>query len=101
QYNSNGSLDGSFGTGGVVITSLTNGQYFIVGGVTLAPGGKIVVAGTTDTPSFQPVSLTLVEYNSNGTLNQGFGSGGIVSTPSFQTPGGLTCNQTVGNDVVI
>jgi uncharacterized delta-60 repeat protein len=76
RYNSNGSLDGSFGTGGKVTTTFNDFDF--VGAMALQSDGKIVVAGSTiinNSPDF-----ALARYNSNGTLDATFGSGGKVTT---------------------
>jgi uncharacterized delta-60 repeat protein len=77
RYNSNGSLDGAFGTGGrvtTVIQSAGNGAA----GVLVQPDGRIVAAGIAAT--IFGGSFALVRYNTNGTLDGTFGTGGIVTT---------------------
>jgi uncharacterized delta-60 repeat protein len=78
RYNSNGTLDTTFGQGG--ITRMSIGQGFPqVAGVALLPGGKIVLAGNFSAfsgTSTEPV--VLAEFNANGTPNTAFGQGGLV-----------------------
>ena len=74
RYNSDGSLDTSFGSGGKVTTS--NGA---VGGAALQSDGKIVVVGAIFNGSNN--DFALARYNSNGSLDTSFGSGGKVTTP--------------------
>lgn len=79
RYNSNGTLDTSFGTGGKVITPIgsgdENGQSVII-----QADGKVLVAGTSFNGTDTDFALT--RYNSNGTLDTSFGGGdGIVTTP--------------------
>ncbi|MEO8888321.1 MAG: delta-60 repeat domain-containing protein [Jatrophihabitantaceae bacterium] len=59
RVNANGSLDASFGTGGVVTTSFQGPDYATE--VALQTNGNIVVAGTSDDNSLQP-SLALARY---------------------------------------
>jgi uncharacterized delta-60 repeat protein len=47
--------------------------------VALQPDGKIVVVGTTYSPEFQSGDFLVVRYNSNGSLDTNFGTGGIVT----------------------
>ena len=75
QYNSDGSLDPSFGAGGIVTTSVGTGFQ---GGqdIAVASNGKIVVGGTRQLSSAQ--EFILVRYNSDGSIDNSFGIGGIV-----------------------
>lgn len=73
RYNSNGSLDTTFGTGGKVLTSIGAGIRDIV----IQGDGKIVAAGYS---YITPNNFVLVRYNSNGSLDTNFGSGGMVLT---------------------
>jgi len=76
RYNSDGSLDGGFGAGGKVVTSF--GGIDQASAVILQPDGKIVVAGQTDTGV--SIDFALARYNSDGSLDGAFGSGGRVTT---------------------
>jgi len=89
RYNANGSLDPAFGTGGVVTTSF--GGLTQAFAVAIQDDGKIVVAGSTYSPSIGDVALA--RYNSNGSLDPTFGTGGQVTTDLGGTDG--------ANDVVI
>src|SRR5262249_44265880 len=76
RYNSNGTLDSTFGTGGKVKTNF--GDFDYVGALALQSDGKIVAAGMTRI-NFSP-DFALARYNSNGTLDTTFGIGGRVIT---------------------
>jgi uncharacterized delta-60 repeat protein len=78
RYSANGTLDPTFGTGGLVTTDF--GGFDQANGVALQPDGKIVVVG--------PLQGTfgVARYNPDGSLDSTFGSGGKVITdasPSF------------------
>src|SRR5437660_4294349 len=82
RYNPNGSLDRSFGNGGIVTTTFPEGSY--ASDVALAPDGKIIAAGTVFV-DFIPgessnTDFALARYNPDGTPDAAFGSGGQVST---------------------
>jgi uncharacterized delta-60 repeat protein len=82
RYNSNGSLDTSFGDGGVVTTNFPQGSYAF--DVTLQPDGKIIAAGTVFV-DFNPgessnTDFALARYNPDGTPDATFGNGGQVTT---------------------
>jgi len=78
RYNTNGSLDNTFGTGGTVATNLgcanASGSSFAI-----QSDGKIVVGGYCGI--FPNYDFALTRYNINGTLDNTFGNGGSVITP--------------------
>src|SRR6266545_965702 len=79
RYNPDGSLDTSFGSGGVVTTAI--GPYGDAArAVALQPDGKLVAAGKAGT------LIALTRYNPDGSLDTGFGVGGKVTT-SIAAPG--------------
>ena len=82
RYNPNGSLDRSFGNGGIVTTTFPEGSYAF--DVALQPDGKIIAAGTVFV-DFIPgessnTDFALARYNPDGTADTTFGNGGQVST---------------------
>jgi uncharacterized delta-60 repeat protein len=79
RYNADGSLDTSFGTGGKVITDF-GGFDVTSAGVAVLPNGDLAVGGYTADPSFSVFDFLLVRYNKDGSLDQGFGTGGKVTT---------------------
>ena len=79
RYNSNGSLDTSFGDRGVALTTFsTSGCY--ASALALQSDGKIIAAGTNYRDFSSNSDFGLVRYNSNGTLDTSFGTNGLVST---------------------
>jgi uncharacterized delta-60 repeat protein len=82
RYNPNGSLDTSFGDGGIVTTTFPEGSYAF--DVALQPDGKIIAAGTVfvnfDPGESSDTDFALARYNPDGTPDTTFGSGGQVST---------------------
>ena len=79
RYNTDGSLDTGFGTGGKVVTSFMS-QDDIVRSVALQSDGKIVVAGETKNGTYDEFGLA--RYNSDGTLDTSFDGDGKVITNS-------------------
>src|SRR5262249_33737110 len=73
RYNSNGSLDSSFGSGGKVQTQFPHVDSG-GGGLVLQPDGKILVGNTVNG------DFELIRYNPNGTLDTTFNGTGMVST---------------------
>jgi uncharacterized delta-60 repeat protein len=88
RYNSNGTLDASFGTGGIVITPLLG--FETATGLARLPDGKLLVAGSTS--SGPSASFVVLRYNVNGTVDTTFGSGGMV----FADVPGSTGEQAIG-----
>jgi uncharacterized delta-60 repeat protein len=78
RYLANGSLDTGFGVGGKATTDFAGGADF-GRAVALQSDGKIVVAGTGAIGGNR--DFVLARYNSNGSLDTGFGAGGKVITP--------------------
>jgi uncharacterized delta-60 repeat protein len=78
QYNPDGSLDSGFGTGGKVVTNFYN-AIDEVHALVIQGDGKIVTAGIAYGAPSQ-ADFALVRYNSDGSLDSGFGTGGKVVT---------------------
>ena len=89
RYNSDGSLDSSFGSGGKVVTPIGN-QDESAGDIAIQADGKIIIAGYSINAN-SLVDFALARYNTNGSLDTSFGSGGKVITPF----------GSVGSDIVI
>ena len=82
RLNANGSLDTSFGGDGIVTTTIDpEGPWGASAkDVIVQPDGKVVVAGTTDTASYD--AAFLARYNPNGSLDTTFSGDGVAVTPS-------------------
>jgi len=84
RYNTDGTLDKSgtpgtgFGATGIITTPIGSGfdSAYAIG---IDNDGKILAAGYSNNGS--NFDFALVRYNTDGTLDTGFGSGGIVTTP--------------------
>lgn len=83
RYNSDGSLDTSFGRGGTVTTAI--GVDAGLSALVIQPDGKLVAAGYSKRGTVENGSLreyfTLVRYERNGSVDRSFGRGGTVTTP--------------------
>jgi len=67
RYNTDGSLDSTFGNGGIVTTDFGGGTKDFARAVALQPNGKIVVGGEAG------YDYGLARYNPDGTLDTTFG----------------------------
>jgi uncharacterized delta-60 repeat protein len=83
RYNVDGSLDSSFGVGGVTTTdfgSLEPGQlapFDHANAIAVQPDGRIVVVGTTGGLA---TDFAIARYNPDGTLDVTFGLGGLATS---------------------
>lgn len=75
-----GTLDASFGKGGIVTTDVATGSNDLALSVALQPDGKLVAAGASVEFVFKDVQGTfaLVRYLADGTPDPGFGTQGRV-----------------------
>lgn len=101
RYNPDGTLDTSFGNGGIVRTDFGALSDDDARALAIQPDGKIVVAGTAGE------DIALARYMPNGSLDPTFGSSGVTITDlGFEdvangvalTPGGgiLIAGYTIG-----
>jgi uncharacterized delta-60 repeat protein len=77
RYNPDGSLDASFGVGGIVHTEM--GDSSDARALVLQPDGKLVAAGWADDRS-SPMTFALARYQADGSLDSSFGDDGTVRT---------------------
>jgi len=85
RCNTDGTLDTSFGNGGIVLTDLAASSRLI--SAVLQPDGKIVAVGAYYGVN-QQRDFLVVRYLSNGNLDTSFGNNGIVITDFGLSSGG-------------
>ena len=81
RLNVNGSLDTTFGSGGIVETQVgpSGGSFGAVASVlALQPDGKILLAGLNS--ELTGASGALARYDASGQLDNTFGNGGVAAT---------------------
>jgi len=78
RYNSDGSLDASFGSGGKVTTDFSSNSDDRSLAMVIQSDGKFIVVGYSNNGNNN--DFALARYNSNGALDTSFGSGGKVTT---------------------
>ena len=78
RYNPDGTLDSTFGAGGKVMTSA--GQSAAGDALAIQPDGRIIAAGTVHFNTSAYDDWLIVRYNQDGSLDNSFGSAGIVTT---------------------
>jgi uncharacterized delta-60 repeat protein len=72
-------LDATFGNNGSVLTSVQRGDSPI--DIIVQRDGKILAAGGTSDTFPGPISMVLIRYNADGSLDNTFGEKGVVLTP--------------------
>jgi uncharacterized delta-60 repeat protein len=77
-YLTNGALDSTFGTGGVITTNFSGTSSDIAYSIAVQRDGKLVAAGHTG--DYPTEDFALARYTSTGQLDQTFGAGGLVAT---------------------
>src|SRR5262249_41260291 len=79
-----GDLDGSFGSGGKVVTGVFN-LVESARAVAIQNDGKIIVAGASGNPPPPQTyyDVALARFNADGSLDQTFGSGGFAVNNFF------------------
>ena len=103
RYNTDGSLDASFGLGGKVTTAFgPAGEGSLAYAVAIQADGKIVAAGYSSDPALYPADtiFPLARYNIDGSLDTGFGSGGKVTT-AFEARLGYATAAAIQTDGMI
>ncbi len=107
RYNADGSLDASFGSGGMVTTDF--GGFEAATAVAIQGDGKIVVTGSTFSGGFQ--QFVLARYNGDGGPDTSFGGGKVVTdfglgsgfggALAIQTDGKIVAAGRAGTDFVV
>ncbi len=78
RYNSDGSLDSTFGTNGIVTNDVQTGSDDVVYSIAIQSDGKIILAGYSDDGSNK--NAAIIRLNTSGTLDTSFGTSGKVLT---------------------
>ena len=84
RYDTDGTLDTTFGVAGKVTTS-TAPTYSGANSIVLQSDGRIVVAGFSNSAGVN--LLTLVRYNTNGSIDTTFGTAGTLVTDLISADG--------------
>jgi uncharacterized delta-60 repeat protein len=87
QFNADGTLDSTFGTGGIeTLPSSPDGLSFSpsIGGIAVQPDNKIIIAGSRGYAagsSIDGTDFAAIRLNTNGTFDTTFGTTGEVDIP--------------------
>jgi uncharacterized delta-60 repeat protein len=100
RYNADGSLDESFGVGGLVTTDIGNFTQEEARAVAMQPDGKIIVAGNIRDSRVVGGTLsdkfffTLVRYNTDGSLDTSFNGSASCAARPLVVPSRSRCRVT-------
>ncbi len=97
RYNSDGSLDPSFGGSGLVRAQFLAGATAEATSIATQPNGQIIVSGDSYDGGTGGHDIALARYNADGTLDPSFGAGGDVIVASAS----LTAFNGWGNGLLI
>ncbi|MCK7590744.1 T9SS type A sorting domain-containing protein [Subsaxibacter sp. CAU 1640] len=104
RYNTNGVLDWTFGNGGVIYGSYLGacGYNDTIQSINLLPDGKIITVGYLFNYYISGSYYVAVQkFNSNGTLDTGFGTNGSTYLNNFGEGNDSTIQRGEGNDSII
>ena len=99
RLNADGSLDTTFGTGGLVTVSVSQGDDFAQA-MAIEPDGSVLVGGSI-APASGAAALGLVHFGPDGSLDIGFGAGGVISYPAIGTGLGAMLQQPDGKWLLV
>jgi uncharacterized delta-60 repeat protein len=92
RYNTNGSLDLSFDSDGIVLSS----NLCAINDVKVQSNGKIIAVGTY--PVGANMDFVVVKYNANGTLDSTFDADGVVTTDLGFGKDDMAYSTSIQND---
>jgi uncharacterized delta-60 repeat protein len=100
RYLPDGSLDGTFGTGG--LTTADSWPNEGLGQVIVLPNGKLLAAGSTLTAQGSAVDFLLARFHPDGGLDTSFGSSGFLKTDfNAGSSDGCGAVAVAGPDIIL
>jgi uncharacterized delta-60 repeat protein len=99
RYNTNGTLDTTFGGGDGKVTTDFGQDFAFTGGMKVLSSGKFLVAGTSVSDATRG-DFALAKYNADGTLDKSFGGGDGMVTADFGGANGFPGTQ-IGNGIAV
>ena len=99
RYNTDGTLDASFGTNGRQIVDVDGGSESLPT-ILLPADGKIIVVGYRVVTGQTVRGIVLTRLNSNGSFDTTFGANGKVIT-TFESPGKVAANLQADGKIVV
>src|SRR6185437_13157240 len=97
RFNSNGSVDRSFGNNGRVVTPTPNGLSESVASIAFQSDGKILAA----LGGFSANGLMVIRYLPNGKIDTSFGVNGISASSFLNSGGESECIAVAANGKIV
>ena len=100
RYLPDGSLDGTFGNGG--LATADSGASETIGQLIALPNGKLLAAGSTFTAQDGPIDFLLARFHADGVLDTSFGSSGFLKTDfNSGAKDGCSAVAVAGPDLIL
>ncbi|WP_273703716.1 calcium-binding protein [Candidatus Accumulibacter vicinus] len=104
RYNQDGSLDGTFGDGGITSVSISN-TADAASALRVLPDGRFVIVGGRYSDDWSNRDIAVARFNADGTLDSTFGSSGLLadwsidkgSALEFTVPEGMFSDIDAGD----
>ena len=97
RYNTNGSLDSTFGSGGIVSINPQDSAVDVLFGIAIQSNGKILAAGPVNAGN----DFFMIRLNPNGSLDTTFGNSGVAAEEACIPNSGALASQPNGEIVVV
>ena len=101
RYLPDGSLDGTFGSGGHVVEDLGAGMRDDALSVAIQGDGKIAIAGRVFFDNANATGFVVARFLDDGTLDATFGSSGSVTTAYNESSGGYELDLQADGKLVV
>jgi uncharacterized delta-60 repeat protein len=98
RYETDGSLDPSFGVGGIVVLPVNATERDAANGVAIQADGKIVVTGDAGPFFNADLRLFVARLDATGGLDPGFGAGGVFD---LESSGGADILEDAAGRIVV
>lgn len=82
-HTQSGMLDLSFGSNGIATASFALAQADKIKDIAIQADGKIIAVGVNTDGASSEEKIAIARFNSNGTLDNTFGTNGLVTTATF------------------
>jgi len=97
RYNANGSLDSTFGSGGIVSINPQDTAVDVLFGIAIQSNGKILAAGPVNAGN----DFFMIRLNPNGSLDTTFGNSGVAAEEACIPNSGALAVQPNGEIAVV
>lgn len=101
RINADGSIDTTFGNQGIVLTDLLSSGDDAIAAIEILSNGKILATGSSLKLGGYDFDIVLVRYNTDGSIDNTFGTNGIVRTTRPENNRGTAIAVDLNNKIYI